>query len=108
MMYCTEGDERMTKVIPALIARTQLGQIMKRAKQKGERFVVDRRGEPQVVIMGVEDYFQHFAPETETMAALRQAAHQKGLDKLTMRDIDRLIKKTRQERKEKRAPKSGA
>ncbi len=97
----------MTRVVPALTARTHLGQIMKRAKQKGERFVVDRRGEPQVVIMGVEDYFKHFAPETETMAAIRQEAQQKGLHKLTTRDIDQLIKKTRQERRDRRAPKSG-
>jgi hypothetical protein len=36
----------MTDVVSALTARTQFGQIMKRATQKNERFVVGRRGEP--------------------------------------------------------------
>jgi hypothetical protein len=36
----------MTNIVSELTARTQLGQIIKRATQKQERFVVDRRGEP--------------------------------------------------------------
>jgi hypothetical protein len=36
----------MGNVISAVIARTQLGQILKRAGEGDERFVVDRRGEP--------------------------------------------------------------
>jgi hypothetical protein len=36
----------MTSVVSALTARTQFGQIIKRASQKNERFVVDRRGQP--------------------------------------------------------------
>ena len=41
----------MPNVVSALTARTQFGQIIKRATQKNERFVVGRRGEPSVVIM---------------------------------------------------------
>jgi prevent-host-death family protein len=43
------------KIVSALAARTQFGQIMRRARAKNERFIVDRRGEPQVVIMGIQD-----------------------------------------------------
>ena len=39
-------SKRMTNVVSALTARTQFGQIVKRASQKNERFVVDRRGQP--------------------------------------------------------------
>ena len=50
----------MTKIVPALTARTQFGQILRRVKQNKERFVVDKRGEPQAVIMSVEDYLRKF------------------------------------------------
>jgi prevent-host-death family protein len=52
----------MTNVVSALTARTQFGQITKRATQKNERFVVGRRGAPSVVIMSVHDYMKTFAP----------------------------------------------
>lgn len=38
---------RTLKIVPALTARTQLGQILRRVRQNHERFVVDKRGEPQ-------------------------------------------------------------
>jgi hypothetical protein len=37
----------------ALTARTQFGQILRRVKQKNERFLVGRRGEPQAIIIGI-------------------------------------------------------
>src|ERR1017187_10466438 len=45
----------MQNVVSALTARTQLGQIPKRSSEKDERFVVDRRGKPSVIIMSVRD-----------------------------------------------------
>ena len=52
----------MNNVVSALTARTQLGQILKRATKNNERFVVDRRGEPSVVIMSIKDYVDTMAP----------------------------------------------
>jgi prevent-host-death family protein len=52
----------MTNIVSALTARTQLGQILKRATNNNERFVVDRRGQPSVVIMSVKDYVDVIAP----------------------------------------------
>ena len=52
----------MPNVVSALTARTQFGQIMRRVKEKNERFVVDRRGEPQAVIMSIKDYLDAIAP----------------------------------------------
>jgi len=45
--------KQLSNYIPALTARTQLGQILKRVRQHNERFVVGRRGEAQAVIMSV-------------------------------------------------------
>jgi PHD/YefM family antitoxin component YafN of YafNO toxin-antitoxin module len=91
----------MTNVISALTARTQLGQILKRVSTKNERFVVDRRGEPQSIIMGINDYISTFAPTPEWLQAIGKEAKQKGLNKLTMRQIDSEIAAARRERRTK-------
>jgi prevent-host-death family protein len=86
------------RIVSALAARTQLGQIMRRARQEHARFVVDKRGEPQVVIMGIKDFLRTIAPETKVLAAIRTEAKQKGKNKLTARQIDREIRAYRKER----------
>jgi prevent-host-death family protein len=52
----------MDRRIDAHVARTQFGQIMDRAVEKTERFVVERRGQPAVVIMSVRDFIRAAAP----------------------------------------------
>lgn len=91
----------MTNVVSAVTARTQLGQILKRINQKNERFVVDRRGKPQAVIMSINDYIDTFAPTPEWLRAIGQEAKEKGLNKVTMRQIDAEIASARRERKSK-------
>jgi len=85
----------MTNVISALTARTQLGQIIKRATQKNERFVVDRRGQPSVVIMSVKDYVDTIAPAPKELSAMQKQAKRTGMSKLTMRQIDSLVAEVR-------------
>ena len=46
-----QEPKQMDRRIDAHVARTQLGQIMDRAVEKNERFVVERRDEPAVVII---------------------------------------------------------
>ncbi|MCL5670611.1 MAG: type II toxin-antitoxin system Phd/YefM family antitoxin [Acidobacteria bacterium] len=94
----------LTKVVPALTARTQFGQILRRVKQNKERFVVDRRGEPQAIIMSVEEYLRKFAKPTEAFEAIRRQAKARGLDRLTLGDINREIKAYRRERRRRATP----
>ena len=89
----------MPKVVSALTARTQLGQIIRRASKDQDRFVVDKRGEPVVVIMGIKDFLKNVAPEPEVLAAIRAEAKRKGTNKLSMREIDREISAYRREKK---------
>ena len=90
--------DSVPKIISALAARTQLGQIMRRARLDQARFVVDRRGEPQIVIMGIKDFLKTIAPEKKVVAAIRDAARKQGKNKLSMREIDREIRAYRRER----------
>jgi len=85
------------KICSALTARTQFGQIMRRASLEQVRFVVDRRGEPQVVIMGIRDFLRTIAPEKKVVA-IRAQARRKGKDKLSMRQIEQEIRAYRRAR----------
>jgi prevent-host-death family protein len=101
------GQKKATKsvarIVPALTARTQLGQILRRVKQNKERFFVDRRGEPQAVIMSFEDYLKNFTKPNPDLEKVRKAAKAKGLERMTLREINQEIKKYRQERRAKNA-----
>jgi prevent-host-death family protein len=88
----------MTKVVSALTARTQFGAIMQRAKENQERFIVDRRGEPQVVILSVEDYFRNVVKQPASLIRLQEEAEKRRLDKLSMNAIDREIRRMRKSR----------
>jgi prevent-host-death family protein len=78
----------MERRVDAHVARTQFGQIMDRAINKGERFVVERRGEPAVVIMSVRDFIRTTAPAPDWLEKAWRGAKRRGLDKLTPADID--------------------
>ncbi len=97
----TAKTRAVLRIVPALTARTQLGQILKRVRQNKERFVVDRRGVPQAVIMSVEEYLRNFTRPIPVLEELRQTAKAKGLDRMTMRAINQEIKRYRRERRKK-------
>ena len=94
----------MTKKITALTARTQFGQIMNRAVERQERFLVDRRGEPAVIIMSVDDYLKTIAPEDTALKKIRDEAKKASLGKLTMEEIDAEIGAYRREKRAKSEP----
>jgi len=85
-------------VVSSLAARTQLGQIMRRARRENARFVVDRRGEPQVVIMGIKDFLKTIAPEKKLLAAIRATTRKKGANKPSPSAINREIRAYRRAR----------
>jgi len=53
--------------------------------------------------MSINDYIDTFAPTPEWLKAIGHEAAQKGLNKLTMRQIDAEIAATRRERRSKTA-----
>jgi len=89
----------MTNVVSALTARTQLGQIIKRATQKNERFVVGHRGEPSIVIMSMHDYMTTFAPAPAELKAMQATAKKTGVSRLSPIQINRIVSTVRKEHK---------
>jgi prevent-host-death family protein len=77
----------MDRRIDARIARTQLGQIMDLATRNHERFIVDRRGEPAIVIISVEDFIRMAAPPPDWLQKAWSGAKRRGLDALTPADV---------------------
>ncbi len=61
--------------------------------------MVDRRGQPQAVIIGINDYINTTAPTAEWLKAIGDEAKAKGLNKLTMRQIDAEIAAARRGRR---------
>jgi prevent-host-death family protein len=78
----------MERRIDAHIARTQFGQIMDLAVKDNARFVVDRRGEPAIVIMSVQDFIRTAAPPPDWLQKAWAGAKRRGLDALTLDEIN--------------------
>jgi prevent-host-death family protein len=97
----------MTRKISALTARTQLGQIMNRAVENNDRFLVERNGEPAVLILSVTDYVKSFAPPPDWLEKSWNSAKRQGLDKLTANDIETEIAASRRERRARKIKSEG-
>jgi prevent-host-death family protein len=91
----------MTRKITAVTARTQFGQILDRAVDHNERFLVERNGEPAVLILSVTDFVNTLAPTPDWLKDIQSDAKRKGIDKLTMADIDAEIAAARRERRQR-------
>src|SRR6266404_528894 len=92
----------MTRKISAAAAKTRFGQIIDRAVEHNDRFLVERDGEPAVLIMSVTDFVKTLAPAPDWLKDIQDDAKRKGLDKLTMADIDAEIAAVRRERRERK------
>lgn len=91
-----QGIAGVTSVIPALTARTQLGAILRRVRDRQDRFVISRRGEALAVILSVEEYLRSVVNRPEAITALREAAKGSGIDRLSEQEIDGEIASYRQ------------
>jgi len=89
----------MNRRVDAHLARTQFGQIMDRAVENNERFVVERRGEPAVVIMSIQDFIRTAAPPPDWLEKAWDGAKKRGLDKLSRSDINAEISAYRREKR---------
>lgn len=89
----------MNRRIDAHRARTQFGQVMDRAVESNERFIVDRRGEPAVVILSVQDYLANVANAPDWLRDAWAGAKRRGLEKLAVDEIDAEIDAYRREKR---------
>ena len=89
----------MNRRVDAHLSRTQFGQIMDRAVENNERFVVERRGEPAVVILSVQDFIRIASPPPDWLEKAWGGAKRRAVDKLTSQEIDAEISNHRRDKR---------
>ncbi len=65
----------MTTTVPAYVARTQLGSLLKQVAQRKARFVISKNGKPTAVLLSASDFdgiLEELDPEFQK--SLRRAA----------------------------------
>ncbi len=57
--------------------------------------IIEKRGTPKAVLLGIRDYVKLAAPEPEVLRIIGQESERNGASTLTSREIDRIIKISR-------------
>jgi PHD/YefM family antitoxin component YafN of YafNO toxin-antitoxin module len=68
---------------------------------QGRSLVIEKRGTPRAVLMSLREYVKLAAPEPEILKIIGEDAKRKGTNLLSSRQIDRVIKAARAQRKKR-------
>lgn len=82
-------------LVSALSARSGFGKLLRRVEDEHRSLVIEKRGTPKAVLLGIRDYVRLAAPEPEVLRVVGEESKRKGTDKLTSRQIDQVIKASR-------------
>ena len=78
----------VTSAIPAYIARTQLGSILKEVAEKKARFLITKSGKPTAVLLSASDFddmLEELDPELQTSLKVAAKGYRAG-KAVTLRD----------------------
>jgi prevent-host-death family protein len=78
----------VTTTVPAYVARTQLGSILKQVSQRKARFVITKSGKPAAVVIGATDFddmLEELDPEFQRSLRVAEKEHRAG-NSVTLRD----------------------
>jgi prevent-host-death family protein len=64
-------------------------------EDESRSLVIEKRGTPKAVLLSIRDYVRLAAPEPDVLRIIGKEAQHKGADRLTSRQIDRVIKSSR-------------
>ena len=99
-MLRVEKNENI--VVSALSARTNFGRLLRRIEEERRSLVIEKRGTPRAVLLSIRDYVRLAAPEPEVLAILGEESKRNRTDRLTSRQIDRIIKAARAQKSKRR------
>lgn len=85
-------------VVSELRARTHFGNLLRRVEDERRSLVIEKRGIPRAVLMSIHAYVRLAAPEPEVLRIIGQESKAKGTDKLSSKQIDKVIRETRAKR----------
>jgi prevent-host-death family protein len=86
-------------VISALRARSNFGKLLNRVDKESRSLVIEKRGTPRAILLSIRDYVRLAAPEPEVLRAIGKESRRKGTASLSSRQIDRIIKAARAQKK---------
>ena len=86
---------RNAPVVSALHARSNFGHLLRRVDEERRSLVIEKRGTPRAVLLSLRDYVRLAAPEPEILRIIGEESRQRGTDRLSSQQIDRLVKTTR-------------
>ena len=89
-------------VVSALHARANFGRLLRRVADERRSLVIEKRGTPKAVLLSIRDYVRLSAPEPEVLRLLGEDSRRRGTNKLSLRQIDRVIAATRQKKTKRR------
>jgi len=91
----SNDEESTTRVVSALTARSHFGTLLQHVEDQRGSLVIEKRGTPRAVLLSIRDYVRLAAPEPEVLRLIGEESKKRGTDKLTSRQIDRIISAAR-------------
>lgn len=90
------------RILSAAATRSKLGEVLRRVKEGQERFLIQQGGEPQAIVMSIDDYVDAVAPAPNWLESAWKEAEKNGIDQLSSEEIEREINLARQPRRRPR------
>jgi prevent-host-death family protein len=88
-------------VVSAVRARADFGKLLRRVEDEHRSLVIERRGAPKAVLLSIRDYVRLATPEPEVLRAIGEESRRKGTDILSSRQIDRVVRATRAQKRKR-------
>ena len=88
-------------VVSALRARANFGKLLRRVDDERRSLIIEKRGAPKAVLLSIRDYVRLAAPEPEVLKLIGEQAERNGTSALTSREIDRIIKASRSQKRKR-------
>ena len=82
-------------VVSALRVRANFGRLLRQAKDERRSLVIEKRGTPRAVLLGIRDYVRLAATEPEVLGIIGEQSKAKSTDNLSSQQIDRTIRAMR-------------
>ena len=94
-------DKSDSIVVSALKARANFGKLLDRVANERRSLVIEKRGTPKAVLLSIRDYVKLAAPEPDVLRIIGEESKRNGTNTMTPRQIDRIIKEYRAQKKKR-------
>lgn len=100
-MASPAAGRQTATLVSALRARSNFGRLLKSVEDSEQSLVIEKRGRPRAVLVGIPHYVRLAAPEPEVLKLIGEGAKRQGTNKLTARKIDQIIAATRRAKRKR-------